>query len=116
MLQWAGDDSLLEANQVRRRMEILDRLEAHFPDAESRDTESGLNDPDLNRRANAIRARLEAANTELYQSIRLEIRRGICPAIFLQLLQESSSRSGPFRPSRGVSYDYLDELISGVMV
>ena len=115
MLQWAEDDSLLDANQVRRRMEVLDRLEAYFPDADLQAAASELNGSDLERLAKAIRARLEAANTELYQFIQLEIQRGSCPATFLQVLQESSSGSGPFRPSRGAGYDYLDELISGVL-
>ena len=115
LLQWAEDDSLLDANQVRRRMEVLDRLEAYFPDADLGSAASELNGSDLERLAKALRARLEAANTELYQSIQLEIQRGSCPATFLQVLQESSPRSGPFRPPRGAGYDYLDELISGVL-
>jgi hypothetical protein len=104
--QWESDDSLLEANQLCRRAEVLDRLDAYFPDADF-----DLIDSELHQRARAICTRLEAANSELYQAIRHEIQRGICPAAFVQLRQRSKSDS----PAHGNSYDYLDELISGVL-
>ena len=111
MSQWERDDSLLEANQLCRRIEVLDHLDAYFPSADLRSTHSDQINSKLNRRARAIYTRLEVANTELYQSIRLEIQWGIRPAVFVQLLQQSNSDS----PARANSYDYLDELISGVL-
>lgn len=111
MSQCESDDSLLEANQLRLRLEILDRLDAYFPDTYLHRTGSGSTTSELHRRAGAIRARLEAANSELYQSIRLEIERGICPGAFVRILQQSNSDN----PARGNSYDYLDELIAGVL-
>ena len=104
--QWESDSSLLEANQLSRRIEILDRLDAYFPAADLRDV-----DIELHQRAKAICARLEVANSELYQSIRLEIQRGSRPAAFLHLLQQS----GTSNPAPGNSYDYLDDLVSGVL-
>jgi Histone methylation protein DOT1 len=104
--QWEGDDSLLEANHLCRRAEVLDQLDAYFSDADF-----DLIDSELHQRARAICTRLEAANSELYQAIRHEIQRGICPAAFVQLRLRSKSD----RSARGNGYDYLDELISGVL-
>jgi hypothetical protein len=113
--QWEGDRSLLEANQLCRRMEVLDRLDAYFPDVDLQSTDSQVISAELRRRAKAICGRLEAANSELYQSIRLEIQRGICPVTFADLLRQLSSKVEPFRSTRRIGYDYLDELISGVL-
>ena len=109
--QWESDDSLLEANQLRLRTEVLDRLDAYFPDTDLHRTDTGSTTSELHRRVSAIRARLEAANSLLYQSIRLEIQQGIRPAAFVRILQQSNSDT----PARGNSYDYLDELTAGVL-
>ena len=101
--QWGSDHSLFEANQLYRRMDILDRLDAYFP------ADSGSTHSELHRRAAALCARLNTANAELYQSIRLEIQQGTCPAAFARLFSSNTS------PRPGNSYDYLDELISGVL-
>jgi hypothetical protein len=113
MSQWESDYTILEADQLRRRMEILDRLDAYFPDADLRSADFDGMNSELHRRARTICTRLEAANSELYQSIRAEIQRGQCPAALVRLIQESNS--GGFRPAGGNSYDYLDELMSGVL-
>jgi precorrin-6B methylase 2 len=83
-----GPDSLAE------RFDLLDQLELHFPQVGSR--------------AQALRARLEAANIELFQSIRLEILRGACPALFAQELLTPAAQPA------GDHYDHLDELLAGV--
>jgi len=106
--QWETDDSLVEANQLCRRTEVLDRLDAFVTGAHL-----SLVNSDLHRRARVVCARLEAANSDLYESIRLEIQRGACPAAFVHFMQ--GSNSGRFIPARGNSYDYLDELICGVL-
>jgi hypothetical protein len=113
--QWESDLSLFDADELCRRMEVLDRLDAYFPDADLPNTDSELIGSELHQRAKAIRGRLEAANSKLYQSIRLEIQLGSCPATFLDLLQQSRSKTGPFGSTRGIGYDYLDELTSGVL-
>lgn len=113
--QWASDPSLVEANQLRRRMEVLDRLDAYLPAMELQATDSALIDAELYRRARDLRARLEAANAQLYRSIREEIQQGICPARFLDLLPQPSPHAAPLAPPRGIGYDYLDELLSGVL-
>ncbi|HEX4319474.1 MAG TPA: class I SAM-dependent methyltransferase [Acidobacteriaceae bacterium] len=99
--EWDNDHSLLEADQLSQRLNILDRLDAYTP----------IIDSQLSRRAEALCARLEAANSELYQSIRSEIQHGVWPPAFLHALQPSDSDQLP----RGNGYDHLDELVSGVL-
>jgi len=109
-----ADGSLLEANQLSRRMDILDRLDVYFPEGDLPGIDWELVNSELGRLGRAIRDRLEAANSELYRSIRLEIQRGIRPATFVQLIQQLRSETRPLQPSPGNGYDFLDDLISGV--
>ena len=66
-----NEPSLVQPDQLRWRFEALDRLDAFVPyvPAEAFSVESGLY-----RRARAVCARLEAANCELYEGVRSEIR------------------------------------------
>jgi hypothetical protein len=112
--QLDNDPSLVEPDQLRRRLEVLDRLDAYFPDTP--ETPSGAESigHGLYRRARAIRARLEAVNGELYEGIRDDIRRGSRPDILLRWISSSPEIDNGIRSSSGMAYDYLDELISGV--
>jgi hypothetical protein len=94
------DPSLDEPDELRRRVEALDRLEVYLLDES---IGAGIYD-----RARALCTRLEAANFELYQGIRREIQRGAGPDVLLQWIQKSSL-------AHGEGYDYLDELIIGVL-
>jgi hypothetical protein len=110
LLQWESDVSLLEVSQMGRRMEVLDRLDAYFPDINLQGTDFELRESAVHRRAAAICRRLEAVNQRFYKLIRHEIQRGICPALFAELLEQLGSNV-----LRGNSYDSLDDLISGVL-
>ena len=101
---------LIEPNQLRQRLAALDRLDAYLPDIPQ---PAGV-EAELHRRARAICARLEAANIELYEAIRCEIRRGSRPDTLLRWVNSSPEMKGG-GPSTGMGYDYLDELISGVL-
>jgi hypothetical protein len=94
------DGSLYEPDQLSLRVEALDRLEAYLHEAQP--TEEVIR-----HRARALSARLEAANVELYQTIRREIQRGAGRDALL-----------PWVPKSGLvqreGYDFLDELIIGV--
>jgi hypothetical protein len=92
------DRSLDEPHGLHRRVEALDRLEVYLLD-ESIGAKSYA-------RARALYARLEAANFELYQTIRCEIQRGAGAEILLPWV--------PAGLAHGESYDYLDELTIGV--
>ena len=92
----------LEPDSLAQRSNLLDRLDLHFPYAGSGShSDSGF-------RAQALRARLEAANLKLCQSIRGELLRGALPALFTRELDT------PMAPAAGDHYDHLDELLAGV--
>lgn len=102
---WEADGTLLDTNQFRRRMEILDQLDALIPNAAPSGPRCA---PDLLSRARKLSSRLEAENTELFNSIRNQIQSGICPTEFQALLRDSSEIP------HGLAYDYLDDLLAGV--
>src|SRR3569623_1721547 len=84
---WESDGTLLDPNQFRSRMEILDQLDALIPNAAPSGPRCA---PDLLSRARKLSSRLEAENTELFNSIRNQIQSGICPTEFRALLRDSS--------------------------
>ena len=95
--QMETDSFLFAPDQVRRRIDALDELDAHL----------GGDGPD--ERVRVLRARIETANSELYESVRREIRRGGRADALLRLLSDAGD------PAPGLSYDYMDELVSGVL-
>ena len=71
---------------------------------------------ELYRRAIALCTRLEAANFTLYQSIRRDIQQGAGPHSLLRWVPKRSGRDGEaVELASGPGYDYLDELVSGVL-
>jgi len=113
--QLEDEFSLVEPNQLRQRLEALDRLEAYFPygNAKAPITADSI-EQELYRRASAVCARLEAANCELYGSIRGEIQRGQQPDALLRWVHPLPHSEDEDASGNGLGYDYLDELISGV--
>jgi hypothetical protein len=110
---------LLDPSQLRQRAEALDLLDSHFPDAHFPDAPQPVLDAasdtaELYRRARAIYARLEAVNCELYEGIRGDIQRGGRPGALLRWAA-SSAEMDDVAGANGMGYDYLDELISGVL-
>jgi hypothetical protein len=93
-------------------MEILDELDAYFPNPSEPASRTSGNPPTFPARAGRLRARLEAANSAVYRSIRSEIRNGGGPDFLLPWIDLCRSRDAS-RPA--LSYDHLDELISGVL-
>lgn len=100
------DFSLLEPHRLRQREDALDRLDACFPD------ELGGEAGDLEHRAGVLRMRLEAVNRQLWQGIRQKIRKGAGRDALLSWWPDG--RDKPVRLD-GEGYDYLDELVAGVM-
>lgn len=100
------DRSLDEPDRLRERVEVLDRIEACFPER----ADSG-NDG-LQRRVMALRARLEAINHALYQDLRGAIRRGGGRARLTPWLPASDGDGGAIG---GEGYDHLDELVGGIL-
>jgi hypothetical protein len=111
--QFDNEPSLLEPNELRRRLEALDRLDACFPDTPQPAVDTAV--AELYRRARAIYTRLEAVNCQLYESIRCEIQRGGQPDSLLPWIESLPEGEKEIVPASGMGYDYLDELISGVL-
>jgi hypothetical protein len=108
------DSSLFLPDQLRERLIALDNLDAGLGDFDSEDSTTWTYSR-LHQRAKALRIRLEAANTELYQSVHSDIVCGGRPRALLQWLEESASDNEPRSPLPGLGFDYRDELVSGVL-
>jgi hypothetical protein len=98
------DRSLDEPRHLRQRIGALDDLDAYRSDGLSMGTEL--------HRAEALYARLESVNFRLYEAIRRDIQRGSGWGKLLELVPDWN---GPADLMNSIGYDYLDELISGVL-
>jgi hypothetical protein len=99
------DRSLEEPRHLRQRIEALDDLDAYLPARQPNGTA-------LHHRARAIYAELESVNFRLYKAIRRDIQRGAGAATLLEWMPDGNDAANLIN-CRG--YDYLDELISGVL-
>ena len=105
---------LFQPAQLRERLIALDDLDAGFGGFDSEDF-TRCTDSRIHKRAKALRTRLEAANAELYQSVRCDIVRGGRPHVLLQWLQNSAGENESQIPLSGLGFDCRDELLSGVL-
>jgi hypothetical protein len=102
------DRSLDEPGHLRQRIKALDDLDAYLPDGPAGQPIATT----LLRRAKSIYSRLESVNLSLYKSIRRDIQRGAGRASLLASMPDGNDTASLMN-SRG--YDYLDELISGLL-
>ena len=109
------DRSLAELGRFRERVEALDRLDAYPLDRQFSALDSDSIEARLYRRARTLQAKLEATNLKFYDTIREEIQRGAAPNRLLQWTIRSGKVGDAIRLAPGDSYDYLDELVSGVL-
>jgi Histone methylation protein DOT1 len=109
------DRSLDEPSRLRERIDALDRLDAYHVEEQSPTAAAGSIRAETYRRARAICDKLEASNFQLYQAIREEIQRGSRPDRLLQFLPKSGRAGDANALPNGEGYDYLDDLISGVL-
>ena len=96
------------------RLNALDELDAIIGDL---DLEALItcSDPELFECAQALRSRLEAANEMLYEAARAEIAlQGNSPAMEGWLMELANDGDAE-RPRPGLSFDVLDEVVSGVL-
>ena len=107
-MQLEEEPLLLKLVELRRRLDVLDLLDAHFPNSFRFDSSAQSNVIELYRRADTIRSKLEILNFELYEGVRGEIQNGGGWGALLQW-------AGGLGDCNGAGYDYLDELISGVL-
>jgi hypothetical protein len=99
------DRSLREPRNLRRRSEALDALEGCL----SADQQNGTTP---HQRAKSIYAELESINLRLCESVRREIEQGAGREILVGWMPDWNVPAN-FTNRRG--YDYLDELVSGVL-
>jgi hypothetical protein len=99
------DRSLGEPRHLRQRIEALDALDAYLADGQLIGTA-------LHHRARAICAELESVNLRLYRAIRRDVQRGAGGG---RLLEWMPDWNGAASRMNCTGYDYLDELISGVL-
>jgi hypothetical protein len=109
-----ADSSLFLPEQLRERLIALDDLDAGFGGFDSEDS-TRCTYSRLHQRAKALRIRLEAANSELYQSVRSDIVCGGQPRALLHWLDDSAGQNESEGPLPGMGFDYRDELVSGVL-
>jgi hypothetical protein len=109
-----ADSSLFRPEKIQERLIALDDLDAGFGGFDSEDS-TRCTDSRIHKRAQALQARLEAANAELYEHVRSDIVRGCQPNALLQWLQNSTSRNESENPLPGLGFDDRDELMSGVL-
>jgi hypothetical protein len=109
-----ANSSVFQPAQLRERLVTLDDLDARFGGCESEDSTT-CTDSRIHQRAKVLRTRLEAANAELYQSVRADIGRGGQPRALLHWLRDSASRNESRSPLPGLGFDCRDELMSGVL-
>lgn len=107
------DQSLLEPNRLRQRIEVLDRLEAH-PAWAGSDASSGLS-AEIRTRISQLCADLEAANQRVYASIREAIQRGNGAQSLLEWAAAVGPGNDLRHPVDNGGYDGLDALLSGVL-
>jgi len=107
-----GDASLHEPNKLRQRIEALDRLDAFNLEVSPLVAATAAATYHC---AKALQAKLEAANLEVYEAIRRDIRQGDgSTSCFGGCPRQAQVRTCPV--SRTVrDTDYLDELIVGVL-
>src|SRR5882762_3253299 len=109
--EFEQDRSLDEPRHLRQRTEAvdaLDALDAYLPEGQTIGTA-------LHHRLRTIYARLESVNLKLYQSIRREIQRSAGRGSLLEWMPDSPDGNGAANFVNRTGYDYLDELVSGVL-
>lgn len=116
--RFEADPSLAEPDRFRERIEALDQLDACDLDSQILLADSESDNAALYRRAMGLRSKLEAANLRFYESVRDAIRRGAGrDALFRSVDQpryEAPLHGHSNDLGAAESYDYLDDLVSGV--
>ena len=109
-----NDASLLLPDQLHRRLHALDVLDLHFAGA-SGELRCAYEDWSFCCRARNLSVKLEALNGVSYEAIRTEILRGEGAAALLRRVPSASALRSGAEPIKGAGYDFLDELIRGVL-
>jgi hypothetical protein len=106
-----NDASLVEPQRIRERLNALDRLDGYLPGNPQASGGTAPIASELFLRALAVRSRLDCINTAFYEEIRRQIQGDLRPCALLRSLMKEDRNS----PCRNLGYDYVDEVISGVL-
>ena len=93
------------------RLNLLDKLDAIMGDLDSESPETS-SDLEL---AVSLRSQLETANEELYEFAHAEIALRGSSSALNQWLTELAGNRGSERPHPGLSFNLLDEIVTGVL-
>lgn len=110
-LELEGETSLDKPSHLRRRLEILERLEAYLFPLSMAPLELSCTEATILDRLTAIQTELETINSEVYAAIRRGIRRGYGRKSLLRWLPNLCT---PLALDHG-GYDYLDDVVAGVL-
>jgi predicted O-methyltransferase YrrM len=105
-----SDPALLEPSGLRTRLEALDRLDALLGSSEGEPRGGTWPSHAVLARARLARIRLEQANETLYASVRAQIQGGLHPDLFLSWIDASAAI-----PVAGLSYEFRDEAVAGIL-
>lgn len=109
-----ANSALLQPELIRERIDALDALDLAFG-ALRCEVELPPAEIALAGRVAALRASMEAANEELYASLRREIVQGCLPPQLPRCLHACSAQQPNGEPLPGLGFDAADELLSGVL-
>ena len=113
-LQVVGDaHHLLLPEHLTMRLNVLDKIDALIGDLDLRSPNSCCGS-ELIMAANSISSQFEAANETLYKSAHAEIALQGSSIALDRWLREPFN-DGAERPHPGLSFDLLDEIVSGVL-
>jgi Histone methylation protein DOT1 len=110
-----ADGLLSELSRFRERCEVLERLDAY---ALKKDAAIAGEEPEhgeLWRSATVLCDKLENTNEKFFEALRDEIRCGAGAKALLPWVRSGSEGNERSCGQAGESYDYLDELVQGVL-
>jgi SAM-dependent methyltransferase len=99
----------------RERVEALDRLDAYDLDSPLPKGDVEADKVQVYRRARALKAELETANSKFYENLREAVRLRPQHDVLLRWTPQPGEHEGGEASGSADSYDYLDELASGVL-
>lgn len=114
-----ADGSLVEAGRFRERVEALERIEGFLLEERFSCGDCQLLEKENRQvylRARELSEKLEEANVRLYEAIREEIRSGNGADSLLRWAGKLDETVEMIACASGESYDYMDELLSGVLI
>ena len=115
ILEVENDSSLDQPSHLRQRIEVLDQLEAYLFRSIPSSLALDCSEAAICRQVTELQAKLEMANSAVFAAIRGDIRRGDGTSGLLKWLPSLSEREHAIETAGYEGYDYLDELIIGVL-